>query len=192
MAEHDAERFETRTKSSSAPRFRATWQAFLPPQGVVHHLGKCVSRLQSLFVGSLLTRTITEPTPTNDGAQQTSPRCWYYYHYYSSSSYYHYDFDSSASLLDSTRWLCVVFGGWQIKGVIKSLRTRIFVFGLKRSCRCLAHHGAKLLSVGENVSAICALQKRPSETVPSPEVWKDGELEDEETPAWTRETIGRV
>ena len=56
-------------------------------------------------------------------------------------------------------WRRIVVGAWQFPGVIHELEGRICLAGLRRSCRTVQHHQTKLLSLCDNMSALCALEK---------------------------------
>ena len=63
------------------------------------------------------------------------------------------------ALLRKDRWTRILRGGWARRAPILDLEARVLVMGLRRACRDVASHGTELLSLSDNLSAVCAFTK---------------------------------
>ena len=63
------------------------------------------------------------------------------------------------SLLRAGRWTSVVAGAWKRFNRIHEREARASLLGLRRSAHTRSHHGSLVLSIGDNLSEICCMEK---------------------------------
>ena len=62
-------------------------------------------------------------------------------------------------LLDPNRWKLVVAGAWKYSGPIHNKEARVAVMSLRHCTRSVSYHGTRVLTLGDNLSELCASEK---------------------------------
>ena len=62
-------------------------------------------------------------------------------------------------LLDPSRWKLVVAGAWKYSGLIHNKGARVAVMSLRHCTRSVSYHGTWVLTLGDNLSELCASEK---------------------------------
>ena len=62
-------------------------------------------------------------------------------------------------LLEPNRWKLVVAGAWKYSGPIHNKEARVAVMSLRHCTRSVSYHGTRVLTLGDNLSELCASEK---------------------------------